>query len=86
MSASTTPAARDPRDLARAALRRVEEQLELAERSPALREAWSALVATLALGPAPELRTCPACGNTGRRAATRCGYCWAALPPLADAR
>lgn len=46
-----------------------------------LRASWAALVALLDVGPAPELRTCPACGATGMRAALRCGYCWRALSP-----
>lgn len=46
-----------------------------------LRSAWARLVTSLALGPAPELRTCPHCGAAGIRAATRCGVCWARLAP-----
>jgi len=41
------------------------------------------LVAQLDLGPEPELRECPVCAHLGRRAATRCGTCWAALTPPA---
>jgi hypothetical protein len=44
--------------------------------------AWAELVRLLSLGPAPEVRECPSCGRSGMRAATRCGYCWTALPPL----
>ena len=40
------------------------------------------LVSLLALGPEPELRACPECLHIGMRDATRCGYCWAKLPPL----
>ncbi len=47
----------------------------------ALRAAWTALVGELALGPAPEYRKCPYCGEVGMRAATRCGSCWKALVP-----
>jgi hypothetical protein len=85
MGLSTKSVPRDPRDVARAALLRVEEQLAMANCSAGLREAWTALVEALALGPAPELRDCPSCGNTGMRAATRCGSCWVALHPPDDA-
>jgi hypothetical protein len=44
------------------------------------------LVEQLALGPEPEVRHCPVCGNIGMRAATRCGYCWTKLTPLPGAR
>lgn len=47
-----------------------------------LRSSWAKLVELLALGPAPEVRECPVCRRVGMRAATRCGYCWAKLPPL----
>ena len=50
--------------------------------TPAFHAAWTELVALLALGPAPETRTCPACHNIGMRAASRCGRCWVALEPL----
>lgn len=53
------------------------QQLALA----ALRKSWTGLVELLALGPAPEVRSCPSCGKQGLRAATRCGYCWAELTP-----
>ncbi len=48
-----------------------------------LRVAWTELVAALALGPEPATRECPTCGRFGMRDATLCGYCWAALAPLA---
>ena len=44
------------------------------------------LVEQLALGPEPEVRRCPVCGNIGMRAATRCGYCWTRLTPPPEAR
>ena len=50
-----------------------------------LRRSWAELVELLALGPAPETRLCPTCGQVGMRAATRCGYCWSKLSPLAAA-
>lgn len=49
----------------------------------ALLSAWGELVAFLALGPPPELRACPFCGDVGMRGATRCGRCWRTLQPLA---
>jgi hypothetical protein len=44
---------------------------------------WDALVKTLALGDAPQGRSCPNCGNVGMRLATRCGFCWIVLTPPA---
>jgi hypothetical protein len=46
---------------------------------------WEEMLTLLALGPIPETRVCPGCRNVGRRAATRCGYCWAELGPTAPA-
>ena len=69
----------------RAAVALVEKELLVENGSLALRGAWRHLVETLALTPPPELRECPCCGRTGMRAATRCGYCWAALEPLVAA-
>jgi hypothetical protein len=43
------------------------------------------LVELLELGSAPETRQCPACWHVGMLAATRCGYCWAELPPPSPA-
>jgi hypothetical protein len=43
---------------------------------------WAALIAALALGPAPETRVCPTCKTVGMRLARRCGHCWTALAPL----
>jgi hypothetical protein len=43
---------------------------------------WAQLMDALALGPEPELRTCPACLQLVMSAATRCGYCWTKLKPL----
>ena len=43
--------------------------------------AWNELVALLALGPEPEMRQCPVCGQIIRRAATRCRSCWSNLSP-----
>jgi hypothetical protein len=46
-----------------------------------LRASWDRLVEQLALGPEPDVRECPACHHIGMRAASVCGYCWAALTP-----
>ncbi len=50
-----------------------------------LAASWAELLELLALGPAPETRVCHRCQRVGRRAATRCGYCWVELPLLAQA-
>lgn len=60
----------------------IKRELAGAEPAGELRVAWDQLVDVLALGPAPELRTCATCHNVGMRAATRCMYCWSSLPPL----
>lgn len=64
--------------------------LELDEEGPGsrkvmaeLRTRWAALVQLLALGPGPEVCPCPVCQHSVRRDAKLCGYCWAALEPLA---
>lgn len=49
----------------------------------ALLTSWATLVEFLALGPPPDLRTCPFCGGIGMRAATLCGRCWRKLVPCA---
>lgn len=46
-----------------------------------LEAAWGRLMGALALEPAPELRTCPACGGECMLAATRCSSCWSVLTP-----
>lgn len=43
---------------------------------------WEALVALLALGPEPEYRECPFCGNLGMYLAARCRSRWEKLPRL----
>jgi hypothetical protein len=53
-----------------------------APRVEALQASWAQLVGFLALGPAPELRDCPACGRPGMAAATVCGHCWTKLTPV----
>jgi hypothetical protein len=46
-----------------------------------LRTRWLELVTLLALEPARVLRACPACKHVGMFEASRCGHCWATLPP-----
>jgi hypothetical protein len=46
---------------------------------------WAELVDRLALGPQPEVRSCPACGRLGMSAASLCGFCWSPLSPAARA-
>jgi hypothetical protein len=53
--------------------------------SDRLLASWATLVKLLALGPVAETRVCPVCRHTGMRNATRCGYCWTKLSPLAGA-
>lgn len=66
----------------RAIVAAIEQEMVTAPPSSALRVAWDDLVSVLALGPAPQTRECPECHGIGMRAASRCGRCWAALPPL----
>lgn len=47
----------------------------------ALLASWADLVTQLNLGPEPEVRECPACGEVVMRAATLCGHCWKKLTP-----
>jgi hypothetical protein len=46
-----------------------------------LQSSWGHLVELLVLGPRPERRACPHCGNVTMLAATRCGRCWLELVP-----
>lgn len=48
-----------------------------------LTSSWAKLVAELALGSEPALRSCPFCGLSIRRAATRCRYCLKQSPAAA---
>jgi len=66
----------------RALVAAIEQEMVQAPPSLPLRAAWDDLVSVLALGPAPQTRQCPNCQGTGMRAASRCGFCWAALAPL----
>ena len=60
----------------------IEQQFAVVPPPEPLRVAWAELIDLLALGPPPELRTCPTCGEIGMRAATRCMRCWSSLAPL----
>jgi hypothetical protein len=51
----------------------------------ALDQAWAELVAGLALGSEPELRSCPSCGRSIFRRAVRCRYCMK-FSPVAPSR
>jgi hypothetical protein len=51
--------------------------------STATRAQWTELVGLLALGSSPLERPCPFCSRVVMQEATRCGYCWKALPPHA---
>ena len=66
----------------RSLVKAIDRQLAEIPPSQELRATWSELVDVLGLGPSPELRTCPTCGESGMRAATRCIRCWSALTPL----
>jgi len=71
-----------------AAVDKVERAIELVssgfpESRSALHIAWGQLVHLLAPEPERATRKCPWCGNVGMREATRCGYCWLKLVPLA---
>lgn len=43
--------------------------------------AYRELVAQLALGVEPAVRSCPRCNTIGMAAATICGNCWSPLTP-----
>ena len=72
------PETPDPRlTRLRSLLANVERQLEGIGTGPSvLRTAWDDLVKALALGPEPELRSCPSCRRAIIREASRCRYCW----------
>lgn len=70
----------------RAAVTAVQTKIDTLDgnaQSAELRTAWTALVTKLDMGAAPLTRACPHCKNTVMQAATRCGYCWKALTPIA---
>ena len=60
----------------------IERQFATVPPPEELRAAWGELIQVLALGLAPAVRTCPTCGETGMRTASRCMRCWSSLPPL----
>jgi hypothetical protein len=60
----------------------IENQFAAVPPPEQLRAAWAEMIEALALGPPPDLRTCPTCGEIGMRAATRCVRCWSSLAPL----
>mgnify|MGYP001234658303 CR=1 FL=1 len=62
----------------------IEHEIVQAPPTAAIRAAFTELVDTLALGPAPATRICPKCHSVGMRAASRCGNCWASLERLQD--
>src|SRR5688572_22870668 len=47
----------------------------VATEAPRLADAWQRLVSGLALGTAPDLRSCPFCERRVPSVATRCRYC-----------
>ncbi len=65
----------------RALIAVIDNEMVQAPPAAAFQTAWTELVEVLALGPAPLTRECPKCHKIGMRAASRCGYCWSALPP-----
>lgn len=75
----------DLRDTLRTIVTRIDQEISQLPPAATLVASWSELVQALALGPAPETRTCPACGGVGMRAASRCGQCWSALERLPPA-
>ena len=54
---------------------------EAASALDGLRSSWGILVDLLALGPPPERRACPHCGNVGMLTATQCSRCGLELVP-----
>jgi hypothetical protein len=60
----------------------VDGELVRTSASEGLKGSWAEMMKILAVGPAPEVRTCPRCGNIGMVSATICGHCWAKLQPL----
>jgi hypothetical protein len=60
----------------------VDGELVRTSASEGLKGSWSEMMKMLAVGPAPEVRACPACGNVGMRGASLCGHCWTRLQPL----
>jgi len=65
----------------RAVIATIDREVSMLASKGLLSSSWAELVELLALGPAPLVRECPVCKHTGRREATRCGYCWTKLSP-----
>ncbi len=61
---------------------KVDEELVRAPVSEGLKGSWAEMVKLLAVGPAPDVRTCPVCSNIVMREATLCGHCWSKLDSL----
>jgi hypothetical protein len=55
----------------------------VATRVAELTTSWSTLVQLIAEPPSASMRKCPKCSHLGLSAATRCGYCWLKLVPVA---
>jgi hypothetical protein len=64
----------------RTTLATIERQLAAMPDGP-LAASFAELKKELDLGPEPQLRACPVCGQVGMAAATLCGSCWAKLTP-----
>ena|SRR6185369_4269320 len=79
---------------ARGLMRRIEEDVESLGRAgiegdgsrlvERLTKDWSDLLSLIGPMDDPFTRACPSCGQMGMPGATRCGYCWVALEPLAE--
>ena len=65
----------------RATIAAMEREAALLAGSESLKASLADLVDQLALGPEPDVRDCPVCGEIGMRAATVCSYCWTKLTP-----
>ena len=52
----------------RSLVKAIESQFAIVPPPEELRAAWAEMVDVLSLGPPPELRTCPTCGEIGMRA------------------
>ncbi len=59
----------------------VDGELARTPASEGLKGSWAEMMKMLAVGSAPDVRTCPSCANIIMRAATLCGHCWTKLRP-----
>ena len=55
---------------------------ELRSNASALGGSFAALEKFMNLGPFPDLRDCPRCGQMGMAKASVCGHCWVKLAPV----